>query len=290
MSAWLLLGLSIACSCAINLIFKALPKFSIDRFPAIVVNYLVCFSVGFIQDGHYDAGQYVHSNWFPWLILLGCFFVLIFFFMATTTVKLGVSVNAVSSKMAMIIPIILAIWWFKEQTTPLFFIGVALALTSIYLISIRHELKLNRHYIWYPIIVFLGSGAIDFSLKLIEYHLSEKVAASQLSMTIFLGAFAMGLAVSIYRLGTSRFSWSYTNILAGIALGIPNYFSIYFLIRSLASFKEQSAMVFGINNVAVVLFSTLLSVIIFKEHLSRKNQIGLALAAIAILIIAYVQG
>ena len=290
MNAWLLLALSISCSCAINLIFKAFPRYNIDRFPAIVVNYLVCFTVGFTQDGYYHLGEYSRSYWFPYLMLLGCFFVLIFFFMATTTVKLGVSVNAVSSKMAMIIPVLLAIVWFKETAPPLFFVGVFIALISIYLISIRSELKLNRHYIWYPLIVFVGSGVIDFSLKLIEHWLADELPASQLSMTVFLGAFFMGSTVSLYRMWSGRFSLNAKNILAGIVLGIPNYFSIYLLIRALASFKEQSAMVFGINNVAVVLFSTLLSVFLFKEHLSKKNQLGLALAALAIVIIAYVKG
>ena len=49
----------------------------------------------------------------------------------------------------------------------------------------------------------------------------------------------------------------------------------------------KSAFVFGVNNVGVVLVSTLLSVLIFKEKLEPKNQWGLLLAVLSIAIISY---
>jgi len=79
---------------------------------------------------------------------------------------------------------------------------------------------------------------------------------------------------------------TFRNILGGVALGVPNYFSIYFLLKALQHDSLNSASVFTINNVAIVMLSTLLGIIIFKERLSFKNWAGIGLAVISILLVA----
>jgi multidrug transporter EmrE-like cation transporter len=76
------------------------------------------------------------------------------------------------------------------------------------------------------------------------------------------------------------------DIIAGIALGIPNYFSIYFLIEALRHPTIDSSIVFVINNVSTVLLSTLLGILLFKEHLVRKNKIGIIIAVVSIILVA----
>jgi len=76
------------------------------------------------------------------------------------------------------------------------------------------------------------------------------------------------------------------NIIGGIALGIPNFFSIYFLVMALRNNGFESSTIFTINNVAIVLVSTFLGIILFKEKLITKNWIGIILAIISILLVA----
>jgi uncharacterized membrane protein len=76
------------------------------------------------------------------------------------------------------------------------------------------------------------------------------------------------------------------NIIAGIFLGIPNYFSIYFLFKALNFYLNNSAAVFPINNVGIVVASTLFAVLIFSEKLNRKNVIGFVLAIISIILMS----
>ena len=75
--------------------------------------------------------------------------------------------------------------------------------------------------------------------------------------------------------------------MSGVILGIPNYFSIYFLLVAIKSFSLKSAFVFGINNIGIVLLSTLLSVIIFQEKLSSINKFGVLASVLSIILIAY---
>jgi uncharacterized membrane protein len=76
------------------------------------------------------------------------------------------------------------------------------------------------------------------------------------------------------------------NILGGIALGVPNYFSIFFLIRALRSEMLESSALFTLNNVAIVMFSTLMGILMFKEKLSLKNWGGVVLAVFSIILVA----
>ena len=285
--ATIFLLLSIAFSTFINLIFRWFKDFNVNKFQAIIVNYVVCFIIGFSLSTHQDIMSYVHEQWFIYCILLGFLFIAIFFSMALTTEKLGISVTAVSGKMSVVIPILFAYFFAKEDITLLFVIGLILSILSIYFITIKKELHIDKRYLILPVIVFLGGGMIDTSLKVLQQAYSQDIPLSTISYSIFLGAFIAGTSIYLVKEKANFSSWEWKSVKAGVALGVPNYFSIFFLLSAIEGFSVKSAFVFGVNNVGVVLVSTLLSVLIFKEKLEPKNQWGLLLAVVSISIISY---
>lgn len=285
--ATIFLLLSIAFSTFINLIFRWFKDFNVNKFQAIIVNYVVCFIIGFSLSTHQDIMSYVHEQWFIYCILLGFLFIAIFFSMALTTEKLGISVTAVSGKMSVVIPILFAYFFAKEDITLLFVIGLILSILSIYFITVKKELHIDKRYLILPVIVFLGGGMIDTSLKVLQQAYSKDIPLSTISYSIFLGAFIAGTSIYLVKEKANFSSWEWKSVKAGVALGVPNYFSIFFLLSAIEGFSVKSAFVFGVNNVGVVLVSTLLSVLIFKEKLEPKNQWGLLLAVLSIAIISY---
>lgn len=279
--------LSIVFSTFINLVFKWFSVFKVNKIQAILVNYLVCFSIGFILSGDFNLLIIIGSDWFKYCIILGSLFVAIFLSMAMTTEKYGVSVNAVSAKMSVIIPVLFAYVYNSERLTIQFVVGILLSLLSIYLITKKKQIIIPKKYIYLPIIVFLGSGTIDTSLKLLELNYSNDISINTISYSIFLGAFLVGTTFYTIKNQFNFSNWSSRNIISGIILGIPNYFSIYFLLTAIKSFSLKSAFVFGINNIGIVLLSTLLSVIIFKEKLTLINKLGVLISVLSIILIAY---
>ena len=279
--------LSIVFSTFINLVFKWFSVFKVNKIQAILVNYLVCFSIGFVLSGDFNLLKIIGSDWFKYCIILGSLFVAIFLSMAMTTEKYGVSVNAVSAKMSVIIPVLFAYVYNSERLTIQFVVGILLSLLSIYLITKKKQIIIPKKYIYLPIIVFLGSGTIDTSLKLLELNYSNDISINTISYSIFLGAFLVGTTFYSIKNQFNFSNWSSRNIISGIILGIPNYFSIYFLLTAIKSFSLKSAFVFGINNIGIVLLSTLLSVIIFKEKLTLINKFGVLISVLSIFLIAY---
>jgi drug/metabolite transporter (DMT)-like permease len=279
--------LSIVFSTFINLVFKWFSVFKVNKIQAILVNYLVCFSIGFVLSGDFNLLKIIGSDWFKYCIILGSLFVAIFLSMAMTTEKYGVSVNAVSAKMSVIIPVLFAYVYNSERLTIQFAVGILLSLLSIYLITKKKQIIIPKKYIYLPIIVFLGSGSIDTSLKLLELNYSNDISINTISYSIFLGAFLVGTTFYTIKNQFNFSNWSSRNIISGIILGIPNYFSIYFLLTAIKSFSLKSAFVFGINNIGIVLLSTLLSMIIFKEKLTLINKLGILISVLSIILIAY---
>ena len=279
--------LSIVFSTFINLVFKWFSVFKVNKIQAILVNYLVCFSIGFVLSGDFNLLKIIGSDWFKYCIILGSLFVAIFLSMAMTTEKYGVSVNAVSAKMSVIIPVLFAYVYNSERLTIQFVVGILLSLLSIYLITKKKQIIIPKKYIYLPIIVFLGSGTIDTLLKLLELNYSNDISINTISYSIFLGAFLVGTTFYTIKNQFNFSNWSSRNIISGIILGIPNYFSIYFLLTAIKSFSLKSAFVFGINNIGIVLLSTLLSVIIFKEKLTLINKFGVLISVLSIILIAY---
>ena len=108
-----------------------------------------------------------------------------------------------------------------------------------------------------------------------------------LLIILFFTAASLGtMAAIIHDVRKKKNNFTLKNILAGIILGIPNYFSIYFLFKALNFYSNNSAAVFPLNNVGIVVASTLIAIVAFGEKLSIKNIIGFILAILSIILMS----
>lgn len=284
------LFLSILCSTAIFIVFRSFERFKIDTFSAIVVNYLVAGSVGIaISDVTLSYSTMLQSNWSANGLILGILFISLFYIMATTAQKLGASVASIANKMALVVPVVFAIVYYGDSYNFLKIAGVVLALIGIYLATVKPKME-KKSFDWklflIPLILFLGSGFIDTFIKYTqEYYLQESENDSKLfSSLIFITAFCIGVFITLLRKGKGLNhlpTW-----LGGIVLGLINYGSIYFLILTFNTSQLESSVVFPINNMGVVILTTLLSYSLFQERFSKKNKLGVALSVLAILMIS----
>ncbi|MFD2098365.1 EamA/RhaT family transporter [Flagellimonas iocasae] len=282
------LALSILSSTLIFVVFKLYDTYRVQTLYAIVVNYMVaCITGFFLYEGTVDIGQLFNASWFWGPILMGMLFITIFNLMAKTAQVAGVSVASVATKMSLVIPVIVGIWLFDERLTFIQIIGIVLALVAVYLASLKQKhLVINRQTLLLPFLVFLGSGIIDTSIKYFEeLHLTDAEVPLFSSMVFGCAALTGILFIGI-RTKSTPLKVNFKNILGGIALGVPNYFSIYFLIRALRTDMLSSAAIFTLNNVAIVMLSTLVGIVLFKERLSLKNWSGVALAVVSIVLVA----
>ena len=281
--------LSILSSSIIFVVFKLFKRFEINTLQAIIVNYFIACSVGYFGFvGDANISEIPSKPWFYGTLVLGLLFIIVFNLAAITTQRSGLSVVSVATKMSVAIPVLFGILYFNESTGLLKVLGIILALVAVYLSSIKAKtgIAIKKKNLIYPILVFIGSGLIDTLIKFIESGYVNKTDVALFSSTIFSVAGTIGIIVLIFQGITGKLKITGRNIIGGIALGIPNFFSIYFLVMALRNNAFDSSTIFTINNVAIVLVSTLLGIILFKEKLITKNWIGIILAIISILLVA----
>ncbi|MBE7646323.1 EamA family transporter [Tenacibaculum finnmarkense] len=295
--------ISILIASSLFVIFKLFSTFKINTAQAIVVNYLIAFLFGFYNsETSTTLLQIPQQSWFIGAFILGILFIAIFNVMGITAQKNGLAVASVAGKMSVTIPIIFGVFLYDESIGFIKIIGVLLALTSVYLASAKSDTaSVNLKDLKYPILLFLGSGCIDTLLKYMEISYVSKSAIPMFLATIFgcafiFGCFFMALQVlkasildkkikSIQR-KQEEGKQIIKNIIGGIVLGIPNYYSMAFLIKALKTEGLESSTLFTINNVSVVILTTIFALLFFKEKLVKKNWIGIGLAVISILVVA----
>ena len=255
---------------------------------AIFINYIVAFILGFtFAERDFSVVEIPNQPWFLGALFLGALFVSIFFVMAMTAQKNGVSVASVAGKMSVVIPVFFGVFLYNESVTVLKIVGIVIALIAVYLVSLKEDkIAAKNAGLLFPVLLFLGSGTIDTTLKYVETNYVDKADVSVFSGSLFaIAAFFAGIILIIKAI-KKRGKFGIKNGIAGLILGVPNYFSIVFLIKALQTEGFESSTLFTINNVGIVILSTLVGILIFKEQFSIKNKLGVALAILGIVIVA----
>lgn len=276
--------LSILSSSFIFLLFKVFPKFQIDTFQAVVANYFTAFLCGLIL--FHDSFHFQPMvQAIPQAILCGFLFISLFVIMGLSSQKNGVSTTSVAVKMSMALSVVLLFILGKEPFKLSDFLCLILALAGVYLVSTSQEKSQAKNIIWMLIILFLGSAALDVVLFSINaFYLPKAINEGVFSSLGFLMAGVAGILYFLYLLIRKEKSFHSRSWLAGMALGIPNYFSIFLLIKSYSVIPLSAPQVLSIANIGVVVLSSLLGLWVFKESFSTKKYIGLGLCLSGLLL------
>lgn len=288
--------LSIVCTAMLILAFKLFDRLGIPEFQAIVYNYLsatICAFIFLPDKSRLLNGEIFSSAWLPLSLILGSMFIIIFNLISVTTVKYGVSTASVAMKLGLVFPVLLAFTVYDEQFNWLKLGGIIFAFAAVVLSSLKEEGKSvdhKAHFAYLPLIVFIGSGACD---SLTQYANKKYIGTNgmeEFSLFLFVAAGIVGASTFIFQLVTGRTSFSGKSLIAGVLLGIANYFSFLFILKALATISWGSSVVFPISNLGTVAVASVAGLVIFKERLSKLNLLGLAFAVVSIVLIILSSG
>ena len=272
--------------------FKLFTRFKVHTFNAIVINYTVCLILGSLIDP--DAGlpfnnDVIQSGWFYFDLSLGLLFITGFYLTATAIQRSGITMTTLMQRMSLILTVTFTVLFFHEHFGWLEASGIVLAVAAILAINQSPgavSFGFSKPFPVILLLVWLLAATIEILLFYVEK--SGVVGHQQMAFTThgFGSAAIFGwLSLGILAL---RGQWSLTgrDVVAGICLGIPNYFSIYLLLRMLNQGWNGSIM-YPMVNLSVLLLSTFIAVVFFKEKLSKVNWIGILLASLSITVIGF---
>ena len=272
--------------------FKLFARFGIDNLQAISINYLVAGVCGIIamqlKGGAFDLMESISSSYFLPAVAIGSLFCIIFNAIAFGTQKIGLSITSVANKTSLIIPVIGGIILFNESSDFLKITGILIALAAIYFSSVSNgKLRFDKKYIWVLLFIFLGQGAADLIFSIAKYKWVDNENSASYFAIIFLAAGILGALVVVIKLIRGKTKIQVKNFVAGILLGIPNYFTLHFFFNALKNSPLESSQVFPLMNMGVIVSLAIVGVVVFREKLSKMNWMGILLAITSIGLIAF---
>ncbi len=202
--------------------------------------------------------------------------------MFTLALKIGsTAICSVVYSLGFIIPTVSgAIFWDEEFTlTDLF--GLLLALVTIAFTVIGKEKggKTNKNFILPIIIAMLSSGGLGIMQKVQQgsAYANERNVFLTIAFTLAFLASIIGFLCCKSKAKIKKRNVVFPSI-AGFCFGGANVFN------TILAGRIKSAAFFPLQNISVILLSTLLGIILFKEKLSFKNIMIIILGAITVIV------
>lgn len=285
--------LCILSSTTVLITFKLLNRFSVNNFSAIIVNYLAASVAGFfLAKG--ELSTLYSLGILPILLMMamGVLFIVMFHLLGKSTQTAGVAITSVAAKMSVIIPILVSVLIDpNDKLNTLRVIGIALALIAVFLLVIpkRHQ-KFKPVNIYLPLIIFLGIGVVDSSVKVAQQYFVTNELNPIFNAVVFAMAGITGMLTLPFNSNTAKGFSKPKTWLLGTVLGLANFGSMFFMVAALNHVRSngmplEGSVLFGINNLGVVLAGSLVGLLLFSERPSKTNLTGIALSLLAIVVL-----
>lgn len=271
----------------IFVVFKLFARYNINALQAITVNYWTCVLTGLLVFGNSPfSTKTLNVPWLLYALILGVYLISLFNLISYGTAKQGMTVTTIANKLSLAIPVLFSYWLYNEEMGVLKIAGILLAIPAVYFATKQKE-KVSFNSLYLAAAIFIFSGLFDAYLKYVQhFHLDgadEQAAFTTLGFAI---AASIGSATVLARVLLKKTTLHIKNLIAGIVLGIPNYFSIYYFIRLFDSGYMDSSAIVPVNNIGIVIATTFVAILFFQEPVNRSRILGIILAIVAIVLIA----
>lgn len=281
----LYLILAIVFSTGVFVAMRLFERFKLDNHQALMWNYVFAAGTGFLMCKQLDMpAQLVDEPWFGLSILTGFWFIFTYLLMTASTQRSGVTVTSLSSKLSVVLPTLAGVVLFSEKLNFVATMGIVLALVALVLVvggknTTNKDIKIN----WLlPVLIFFGTGTGDILMKLTEQQNTSDDMSFMIAFIYFI-AMLFGILIVAHDLIRGKSKWQWKNAIGGIGLGVINFFSTFCVYHAMRCF--DNVVLFPIYNIGVVSLTALTGWLLFKEKLTWKNYLGLAIAIIAVILI-----
>lgn len=207
----------------------------------------------------------------------GVLFLSGFLLLQINTRKNGIVLSSIFMKLGLLVSVTLSVFLFGEMPTAAQIIGFCLAIGAIVLINFdKNAVSVGSKA--GLIIMLLAAGTGDAMAKVFEV-----LGPTELSNQYLFVTFAVALILCVGLVIWKKERPGLAEIAFGIMIGIPNFFSAKFLLRSLA--ELPAVIVYPTYSVATILAVTVSGVVIFRERLGKRQWVALGVILAALIML-----
>ena len=249
-----------------------------NNLAMLVMNYVMCGSLAALYAGEQLLGMGAQLRLTAGLgVINGIFYLVAFVLLQINVRRNGVVLSSTFMKLGLLVTLAVSVLIYGEKPTIFQSVGFLIAVGAIILINSRGQKETGSFRIGLLGLLFCG-GMADAMSKIFE---QSPVAEMGDSFLLFTFLTAMVLCAGLMVRKDRHFGkWE---VLFGLLVGIPNFFSSKFLLRALSDIAAVVA--YPVYSVGGILVVTLAGVLAFRERLAKRQWIalGLILAALVLL-------
>ena len=271
--------LAIASSAAVSIFMRVSEERVSDNIGMLVSNYIVCVLMAAVSVGPKVLAAPAEglARTVGMGVLCGLLYLAAFVLFQWNVRENGVVLSAIFMKLGLLVPMVVSIVCFGEVPAPAQVLGFCLAVGAIVLINLgtgHGEAKFRLGLI----LLLLAGGGGDAMSKVFE-----ELGNSALSDHFLLCTFGTSLILCTVLMVRKKQRIGVRELLYGALVGVPNYFSASFLLRSLAA--VPAVIAYPTFSVATIVVVTLVGVGLFGERLGRRQwaAVLIILAALVLL-------
>ena len=281
----LFLILSVICSVTVGAIFKISRKYDVNANQVVASNYIFALLLCTVFFNPNVSAVTIEVPWILY-ISIGILLPTVFLILIASIKHIGIVKTDAAQRFSLFIPILAAWFIFGEDFNALKIAAILIGFPAILFILSKPSQNTENKWI-YPSLVLLGFGMIDILFKQIALYTSLPYTTSL--FIIFGIALLIMTAVVVYQFIYNNTSLQLKSLLFGILVGAFNFGNILFYLKAHQAFSQNPSTVFAGMNMGVIILGSFVGVVIFREKLTKLNYVGLVLALIAILFIAFSQ-
>ena len=271
--------LSILGCSGMALMLKVAEEKHIDQLPLMAVNYFAAAAIATFQVP-YASIVFSDSNFMLTLamaVLSGAIYLLVLYLCQYNVRINGAILASTFMQLGVVIPIAFSFILWKESPDTSQIIGIILSVLAVVLISYKKGEK-RKTALALLLLLLASAGFSDSLPKMFNMLDLPKMEGSYMALT-FSAAFIFCLILVFVKKKRFRVD----SLWAGCLLGIANYFSSWFLLKSVGVLP--SFIVYPCYSVLSIAIVAVVSVIVFKEVLSRTQGIGIGILLAAIILL-----
>lgn len=274
--------LAVACSAAVSVMLRIGETHTDGMYGRFAMNYLCAagLAMGVIRSGG-NIMNIPDSTTLCMGALQGGLYVASFIVLQRSIGKNGVILSATFAKLGVTIPMLFSVLVFREMPSGIQWVGFLLACAAIWIIQTdgrKEKEAAGESGKLLLLLLLFASGVTDSMSKVFE-----EIGRRDQDAGFLLVTFIIALLVSVVLMVRSGERLRKNEILYGCLVGIPNYGSVYFLLKALAQFP--AILIYPAYSVGTILAVSLVGVAVFKEIPGIRKWTGMAVTLLALILL-----
>ncbi len=255
-----------------------------NRYGIILGNYLTCVLLALVMTPRGSSVLRSSSTTLLLGAVAGGFYVTALVLMQSSVHRNGAGLSSAFARLGLLVSLLVSVLFFREQPRLLQLLGVLLVLGALVLIHAGQGENKREGLggFWLLLLTLLCSGGADAMSKVFE-QLADPGESTHFFFWLFLTALLLTGLLALREGKRGGKALLGKEVLAGAAVGVPNYFSSYLLLLALQ--RLPAFVVYPVYSTGTILLVLGAGALLFRERLRRRQWmgVGLILAALVLL-------